>query len=68
MPLSEDCPIGIALIYYYMKFGKINHIMTAIGGGKQEFSFLYNDKELKIGDKTPIKEIFLNDPVRIINC
>jgi len=69
--LSEDCPIGIALIYYYMKFGRINHIMTAIGGGKQEFSFLYNDKELKIGDKTPIKEIFLNDPnpqVKIINC
>ena len=70
IPLSEDCPIGIALFYYYMKFDRINHILTAISGGKQEFFFSYNYNKLKIGDETPIKDIFLNDPnpyVKTIN-
>ena len=55
--LSEDCPVSMALIYYYMNYGKINHIMTNFEGSKKSL-FLYNQKSLEVGDKTPIGEIF----------
>ena len=49
--LSEDCPIKIALIHYYMKLGRINYNM-------KDFNFSYYGKQLTILDKIPIKEIF----------
>ena len=56
--LSDDCPIGVALIHYYMKLGRINYIMTIINGGKPESIISFCDMKLEIEDKTPIKEIF----------
>ena len=64
--LSEDCPVRMALIYYYMKFGKINHIMTNFGGGNVDSLFLYNQKVLKVEDNTPIGEIFTDNPNPLI--
>ena len=56
--LSDDCPIGIALIHYYLKLGRINYIMTIINGGKPESIISFCNMKLEIEDKTPIKEIF----------
>ena len=54
--LSDDCPLDIALINYLMRIGRLeDRINRAI-------IFLYNACELKIGDKTPIKEIFSGSP------
>ena len=66
--LSEDCPVSMALIYYYMKYGKINHIMTNFEGSKESL-FLYNHKSLEVGDKTPIGEIFkgISNPQITVN-
>ena len=66
--LSEDCPVSMALIYYCMKYGKINHIMTNFEGGKESL-FLYNHKSLEVGDKTPIGEIFkgISNPQITVN-
>ena len=46
--LSEDSPIRIALIYYYIK----------MKGFDKDILFLYNARKLEIGDKTPINKIF----------
>ena len=56
-PLSEDCPIGIAFIHYFMRLGRINQFKTIFDGSKPELYFLYNYNILQIY-KTPIKEIF----------
>ena len=56
IPLSEDCPIRIALIYYYISLGLMNFIMME--GFDKDILFLYNASQLKIEDKTPIKQIF----------
>ena len=53
--LSEICPISIALIYYCINLGRIYLMMDEF---YKDISFLYNARQLKIGDKTPIKEIF----------
>ena len=53
--LSEICPISIALIYSCINLGRIYLMMD---GFYNDISFLYNARQLKIGDKTPIKEIF----------
>ena len=69
IPLSEDCPVRMAIIYYYMKLGKINHIATNFVVDKPEFIFIYNQKHLELGDKAPIGEIFkgnLNPLVTVI--
>jgi len=54
--LSEDCPIRIAFIHYYISLGLIYSIMME--GFYKDILFFYNGKILEIRDKTPIKEIF----------
>ena len=58
--LSEDCPIEIAFIYYLMSIGRI------MDKGSKKIFFCYNKHKLEIEDKTPIKEIFQNNPLPII--
>jgi vacuolar-type H+-ATPase subunit F/Vma7 len=55
IPLSEDCPISIALIYYYISLGRIYLMMEGI---YKDILFYYNGRSFEIGDKTPIKKIF----------
>ena len=50
--LSEDCPIDIALIYYFMRIGRI------MDRDSKKFRFFYNADKMKIEDKTPITNIF----------
>ena len=53
--LSEDCPIEIALIYYFMMIGRI------MDRENPKFAFLYNAEQLKANDKTPIMQFFQNN-------
>ena len=61
--LSEDCPISIALIYYCISLGRIYLMME---GFYKDILFLYNARQLKIGDKTPIKEVFNSTNPKVI--
>ena len=54
--LSDDCPIELALIYYFMRIGRI------IDRDSKKFIFSYNTYNLKVEDKTPIKDIFKGNP------
>ena len=54
--LCEDCPIGMALIYYYIMIGRIDLIMPY---NKEEIFFIFNALKIQIHDKTPINK-FLN--------
>ena len=53
--LSEDCPIRIAIIYYFIR----------MGGFIKDIFFSYNEERLGIDDKNPIKKIF-NSTIPIV--
>jgi len=57
--LSGDCPIGIALIYYYTMIGRLDLIMSFFCYNKEEIFFIFNENKIQIHDKTPINK-FLN--------
>jgi len=64
--LSEDCPIDIAFIYFFMRIGRI------IDRDNKNYVFFYKDNKMEIEDKTPIRDIFHGFPnpivrVRILN-
>ena len=58
--LDPDCPIGLALIFFCMKFGeeKKELITKAYLG---IIRFLYNGRMITIHRKDPIKSVFLNE-------
>ena len=67
--LSGDCPIGFALIYYYIMIGRINFIMSMIFNEKvenEELNFVFNGETIQYKDKTPIKQIFSNHPYPLV--
>ena len=64
--LSYDCPLGIALCYYILKFHHPLDLMSIINN-ENKMNFLFNDIHLKIKDKTPIKTVFNNTPWPQVN-
>ena len=67
--LSYDCPLGIAICYYLMKYRHPLDLMSVINN-ENTISFLFNNTSLKIKDKTPIETVFDKTPwpcVDVIN-
>ena len=65
--LDENCPIGIAIIHYFIKCNFIRGILHA---KLKKLRFIYNAIALRLEDNTPIKEIFKNcgrEPTVVIN-
>ena len=65
IPLDGNCPVGIAIIYYCLKFKK--RCVSGLKGKK--ISFLFNAVLLRYEDLTPIKEIFqkISNPRVVVN-
>ena len=59
LSLCGDCPIGIALIYYYIMIGRLDLIESIFCNHQEELYFIFNANKIKIHDKTPINQ-FLN--------
>ena len=64
--LSYDCPLGIALCYYILKFHHPLDLMSIINN-ENKMNFFFNDIHLKIKDKTPIQTVFNNTPWPQVN-
>ena len=67
--LSYDCPLGIAICYYLLKYQHPLDLMSVINN-ENKISFLFNNTSLKIKDKTPIETVFDKTPwpcVDVIN-
>ena len=67
--LSYDCPLGIAICYYLLKYQHPLDLMSVINN-ENTISFLFNNTSLKIKDKTPIETVFDKTPwpcVDVIN-
>ena len=54
--LSDDCPLEMAIIYYFIKIKREGLILKSFDG-IEELVFLYNAQRLKILDRSPIKNI-----------
>ena len=59
--LSDDCPLEMAIIYYFIKIKREGLILKSFDG-VEELVFLYNAQKLKILDRSPIKKIFEFNP------
>lgn len=64
--LSYDCPLGIALCYYILKFHHPLDLMSIINN-ENKMNFFFNDIHLKIKDKIPIQTVFNNTPWPQVN-
>ncbi len=67
--LSYDCPLGIAICYYLLKYQHPLDLMSVINN-ENTISFSFNNTSLKIKDKTPIGTVFDKTPwpcVDVIN-
>ena len=64
--LSYDCPLGIAICYYIMKYENPLYLLTILNN-RDKIIFLYNNTKLKVKDKTPIEIIFDKTPWPCIN-
>ena len=67
--LSYDCPLGIAICYYLLKYQHPLDLMSIINN-ENKILFLFNETPLKIKDKTPIGTVFDKTPwpcVDVIN-
>ena len=65
--LDENCPIGIAIIHYFINCNFLRGILLT---KLQKIRLLFNSTILRIEDNTPIKEIFKNcgrEPTVVIN-
>ena len=65
---NKEVPIGIVLIYYFLKSEKLYELIDFINGNKQ-FVFVFNASPLNIKDRKSLKEIFGNtkDPLILVN-
>ncbi len=65
--VSDDCPLEIAIIYYFIKIKREDLILKSFDK-IEELDFLYNAQKLKILDRTPIKKIFdsINPNITVI--
>ena len=65
---NKEVPIGIVLIYYFLKNEKLYELIDFINGSKQIF-FIFNASPLNIKDRRSLKEIFGNtkDPIILVN-
>ena len=65
---NKEVPIGIVLIYYFLKSEKLYELIDFINGNKQ-FVFVFNASPLNIKDRRSLKEIFGNtkDPLILVN-
>ena len=57
--LSEDCPLGIAISYFFIKNDN-PRLLNSILSGKIQYIFLFNANKLDIQNETPIGEYFEN--------
>ena len=57
--LDENCPIGIAIIHYFIKCNFLRGILLT---KLRKIRLLFDSTILRIEDNTPIKEIFKNCP------
>lgn len=65
---NKEVPIGIVLIYYFLKSEKLYELIDFINGSIQ-FVFVFNASLLNIKDRRSLKEIFGNtkDPLILVN-
>ena len=57
--LSEYCPLGIAISYFFIKNDN-PRLLNSILSGKIQYIFLFNANKLDIQNETPIGEYFEN--------
>ena len=65
MTLWDDCPLNIALIYYMIRIMNPLKLVENLND-TIDIIFTYNADKLSIKNKTPIKNIFINNPNPII--
>ena len=65
--LSEDCPLGIAISYFFIKYDNPRLLNSILNGRK--YSFLFNADKLIIKNETSIGEFFkyIHNPKIIVN-
>ena len=62
--LSEDCPIGLAIIFFLIQYNPI--YLHSLVKGEKSIIFLYNASLLNIRDKTTLVDIFKGNPLHCI--
>ena len=62
--LSDDLPIGLAIIYYIIKFDDLIYLLPLLNNENElnDIIFIYNAKQLNVKDVTPLRTFFRNTP------
>ena len=64
--LSYDCPLDIAISYFFVK-NNDPLILKLILSGEKQYIFIYNENKISIDDITPIGKYFrYNDNPRVL--